>query len=245
MYSKMVSPTAQFRDLSSVVRTVKELTSYGQSKDADLLMAPFPELKRGPMGSVRRQNLFCTLLNIARKMSDQGWYADSSELLAKLNVAAINKRDWSTASNFISIELAINAVRANKPSDSLWAQVDKQMIFFENGTGKADPSDYSVSEKLRRLAIAFFTAGETDRSDVLISRAVVISDDSSANSADRHVVPNAHEAGPAGDQVLLMLSAASIKAAKHVLPLSFRPWRKYHLNLGCKLQKIFTTPSVV
>ena len=68
--------------------------------------------------TLRRQNTFCTTLNIARKFSDHGWYQQSDALMTKLLQASIDKSDWTVANGFISIEQGINSLREAAPGKS-------------------------------------------------------------------------------------------------------------------------------
>jgi hypothetical protein len=195
------------------------------NSDATKLLAnyeaelPPPEWR--PIGTITGQNLFCTLLNISRKMSDHGWFAESNALLEKLSAAATIKKDWSTAAEFILIEKVINAGRAKKDSADLWAKLDKAPLFSwqSNRAGKAGniiTVDLSESEKLRLLAIAFYSADELARADILVSQAL-----KTFNPVDTQAAPELKivhfrkdEEGVAGEQVMLMLTAACIKAAE-------------------------------
>jgi hypothetical protein len=170
-----------------------------------------------PPCALTRQNLYCTILNVARKLSDHGWYSQSNALLDKLDTAATAKKDWSAALNFILIEKTINAERANAKTEVLWRKLDEAPFFDISSDGQKQTItyDFPPSERLRLLGIAFYNAGELSRADSLIDRAIKVYSEVDTNASAEHQIQHStREQGAAGDQVLLMLSAACVKAAE-------------------------------
>lgn len=177
------------------------------------------------------QNLYCTILHIARRFSDLGWYTESNHLLKALNASDQENPDWPGINSFLLVELTVNAERAKNDSDKLWQRLDRESGFatrFKHNTkeGSGENSkekprivtyDYSTSEKLRRFASAYYCAGELDRAAILIEQALhqYTNIDPKA-SADYHII-HCHDDGISGDHVLLLLDAAIINSRQKKL----------------------------
>lgn len=173
------------------------------------------------------QNLFCTILNIARKFSDCGWYKESNLLLTELLAASEAKGDWTTANFFITLEQIVNAEREKKNAPALWTKVDGFLGFsHESEIGRESARkrityDYTLSEKLRRFAIAFYHAGEFDRANIFLTQAIKTYSPSEQKpspteeqSSTKRIIHNRDDRGDSAeaDHVYLLLDAACIKA---------------------------------
>ncbi|HEY9774883.1 MAG TPA: hypothetical protein V6C81_14060 [Planktothrix sp.] len=183
-----------------------------------------------PPGIVRRQNLFCTILDLARKLSDHHWYSESSSALRKLALDAKSKNDWTAACGFIEVEQAINEEREKRTSPRLWHQLEDDIAFAMYVTDNRRSSDHSLttdpspkktttydltkSDKLRRLAVLFYDVGEIERAGILIDHALEAFTDKDVDETPEHRIIHCTDKG-VGDQVILWLDAACIKAKQN------------------------------
>jgi len=187
-YAKLIQPELEFKidpnemyDRSCFAAIDKD-DQDGAIKIANKLLLDYQKegLQRKGYGNsgLKLPNLFSTILSIARKFSDHSWFAASNTLLQNLATASLAKHDWLVGNNLITTELIVNAERAKVDSEPFWAKLDAELRYFNNDypTSHGLPSSTRVNfhsaEKLRRLAIAYYYAGEVERADILISRAL-------------------------------------------------------------------------
>jgi tetratricopeptide (TPR) repeat protein len=203
--------------LDAIASGAKAVANSDAEKLLSLYQSEVPHEERIPPCTIIRQNLFCTVLNVARKLSNHGWYSESNALLDKLKAAATAQKDWAPAIDFILMEQIINGERAKGKTGDLWTKLDEEPLFsFQTQyPAKIVTHDFSTSEKLRLLAITFYTAGELSRSDTFITRALKTYSDVDFAASPDHQIEHSKEEGVAGDGVMLMLSAACVKAAEH------------------------------
>ncbi len=144
-----------------------------------------------PTGIYRvRQNLFCTILNVARAFADHGWYNASNKLLMQLESAARAKTpkiaDTDIAWTMIIAERSYNAVSAGtkpetQPLKSANSKTDTRRGIF-----------LPVQDMLSPLAMAYDYAGETQRAKVFIDQYVAqIDNQSEKNLANNQALVTA------------------------------------------------------
>jgi hypothetical protein len=129
--------------------------------------------------------------------------------------------------NFITTELIFNAERAKVQSEPLWTQLDNELEYFdqdfaetqlgESPTTKPTRFNFVTSEKLRRLSIAYYYAGELDRADILITRALQTPIPPELKPAEPSANPILQSSweGPVGTRVLILIDAACIRAKQY------------------------------
>ncbi|HEY9731977.1 MAG TPA: hypothetical protein V6C89_08695 [Drouetiella sp.] len=117
-----------------------------------------------------RQNLFSTILHMARLCSDHGWYDESNRILSSLESAAKNKIQavppddigWS----MISAEKIYNAAAMSggkDPGESLWLAINP---------GIRAPNGLSLADRLSVLAKIYCLAEEQKRAKLFIDHAI-------------------------------------------------------------------------
>jgi len=159
---------------------------------------------------VRPQNLFTTVINIARDFLDRGWLEESTKLLKNLRVASNSPKDWPLADTFIETELVLNKVRSGNSDDNSWNDLATKLRFFNPPGEGRRVMDFNPSEKLRRLALSYYFAGERDRARIIIERALAVVDKENSEVTDVYIVHTREGIG--GDRVMLFLVAAGIYA---------------------------------
>lgn len=126
-----------------------------------------------------RINLYCSLLQIARLLSNHSDFDSSNHLLDYLADKIKNKEQQPLNSIFIHIEKAINAERSKQPSDLAWSVLDHDALLSYNswkwGINKEDkkPSPKAAQllwalESDRRFAALYNTIGDTDRATICL-----------------------------------------------------------------------------
>lgn len=156
-------------------------------------------------------DIFSSLVTLARAFSDKGWISESNNILTQLAPVAQRVCPGSCNNYFIPIELAINAELAKKKSATKWNDVKDICRFTSNGDAPQRKSDYSFSERLRRLAIAYCYAGEFKRAQILIDQAFLHQNDLVADSS---LITRPVD-GETGEKILLLLDAAIISAKQN------------------------------
>jgi hypothetical protein len=124
--------------------------------------------------------LVCCLATLARRLSDRGRYSYAHDLLTKLIALAEEKRESYNCLVYLNCELVCNDALAKKDTENNWEKFESQyhLIWEARSSGAVPVSpakdDYSWSERLRRLAMTYFYAGEWERADILMNQATSV-----------------------------------------------------------------------
>ncbi|MBS2005621.1 MAG: hypothetical protein JST01_01180 [Cyanobacteria bacterium SZAS TMP-1] len=160
-------------------------------------------------------NFYCSLMLVARRLADRGFYDDSNNLLNRLGRLAISRERTPIINFMMQIELALNLVRSGKGNADTWRKLEDLL--------KA--SDQPMSESMRRFSGIYYQAGDFERASILHERALKLAQaDESSSSA---ISPQ---------MVLLLLDSACLKAQKGQYDRSDLAFRK-------ALNMVATLPS--
>jgi hypothetical protein len=174
---------------SAHFKELQEINNYIDTSKKDKAIAGANELVKHfslehrslPVSNVlnfERQNLFCTLIGVARAFSDKGWYEASNQILDKLKLAILQPsyhRPWTqTARSIIAAEQICNLKACNKNTSKAFAQLETNFHltdqFKEDGLSIRD---FGWRRRLRLLAMAYFYAGYPKRASVFIEKALL------------------------------------------------------------------------
>ncbi|MBX9951600.1 MAG: hypothetical protein K2Y39_20685 [Candidatus Obscuribacterales bacterium] len=167
------------------------------------------------------QNLYCSILTLGREMSNHGWLETSTDVLQKLRCEAEGKDANSMARVFLLFELAYNADKLTGQSNIQWKELEEN--YYGTGSSKKGSigSDLVWSERLRRLAIAFYYADELQRAEALINKALA-----SSNKEIRNSRAITYLDGASGEKIMMLLDAACIAAKQKKFDVAEAYWKQ-------------------
>lgn len=194
------------------------------------------ELDNLPEQSNHPQSLFCSILSLARNFTDKGWIDESTSVLLRLSKIAKIKSLTSISNSLVTAELVYNAesvpskkkTKAQDRSADLWnkLQIEFSLTKIEN-SGK---TDYSLNEKLRRLAVCYYYADDIKRAGFFSSRAT-------ACLSEEGIPPGykirRKSSGSLGEEILLLLDRACISAKQEMFD-----------EADSLVQQIFSKPAI-
>ncbi len=161
--------------------------------------------------------MFSALLNIARDLADHGFFAESNRLLNELQTLATSKERTPTAALLPEIELALNADAQQQKSNLLWNQVERSLspddwskTFPDLAQNPQMVQPLAVIGRLeanRQLANVYSKAGEQNRANKLIRRAVL-----NLNALKLTALAKREKALFDRFQIILLLDRAEISA---------------------------------
>ncbi|MGH9550436.1 MAG: tetratricopeptide repeat protein, partial [Terriglobales bacterium] len=158
-------PTAEERVYMTNLVAADAAITKGDIGDArksiDTLLTCFRQreiLREYPRPTV---NMYCGLINLARRLADCGNFEQSNRLLDDLRQTGSNFDHSSVTDLFIDIEKALNAELAKHPNPALWQKV------FDSWN-----CSYNSYEQWRALACLYLAAGEYSRAQVMIDNAL-------------------------------------------------------------------------
>ena len=130
---------------------------------------------KGEPYAVYPMNIFCSLLNIARKLSDKHQYLDSQRLLDNLLFSVQSQERTPAVVPFIIIEQAINSDRASKTNQSLWLAIadgpGRPFKLNKVNAGGDGVRALNRQENLRSIADIYLLAGERARAEIILNHA--------------------------------------------------------------------------
>ncbi len=163
---------------------IKNADKTNAENIANALVSSYRNEVPMPRFATVRQNLFCTLIRIARSFADHGWYQTADALLTKLreslNSKNMNRGAFTTASTMITAESLYNASKSNN-AKSRWL------------------------EKSRSIAMAYHYADEPKRATFFITEAI--------RTNGQLAVGESPSRDPETDNFMLFMNAACIYAA--------------------------------
>jgi hypothetical protein len=216
------------------IRACHDAIEKGDKDTATRLINSFLERYKGRVPeallSSGQQNLYSSILTLAREIADKGWIALSNEVLLRLQSEAEGKDANSLAHAFLKAELVYNetqnvrAAAQGRDLTPIWKEFSR--VYHETarpaGYSESDDDaskiatvipwrDYSFSERLRVMALTFYYADELERAELFINRALKEHDLESGA-----VNPNALRAydEPLAEKAMMLLDAACIAAKK-------------------------------
>jgi tetratricopeptide (TPR) repeat protein len=210
-----------FPDLRECHNAIKK-----NDKDtASRLIASFLDQYRGHVPQARvsadKQNLYCSILTLAREMSDQGWLSLSDDVLHRLQEEAYGKDANTMAKAFLQAELAYNSGKEKSKTDK---EMELFKTIYHSTEQPKDDSpwrDFAWSERLRQMAVVFYYAGELKRAEFFIDGALAENEKETGHSADI-----THYHGPMGEKTMMLLDAACIAARQGQLDKAEGYWNK-------------------
>jgi len=180
-----------------------------------------PYTRQGGWMQLKRQNLFCTLLNIARKFSDRKWLSQSTDIIDK-TLAIAEKKGEVEGKGLAIAELAVNKERQRQSDSDLWHRLLQECEWVPRDAAvpdKAGPNnkeekkfEWSTSEKLRRLASAYYQVGDYSRAQVFLEQALKTLKSKESQSSAGTIIAHCRGTGVGGDKALLLLQAACLRA---------------------------------
>ncbi|MDR3615996.1 MAG: hypothetical protein P4L53_20735 [Candidatus Obscuribacterales bacterium] len=157
-----------FPDVRSCHNAIAEGDKRLSSKLAHSFLEKYKSEPLPSEHSPGRQNLYCSILSLAREMSDRGWFDLSDEIIKSLKQHAHGNDASAVAKIFLEAELTYNASQKHKSADTAWRQFD-EIYEKESPTPKT-----SQGQKLRQMAIPFYYAGELKRAETFINRSLSV-----------------------------------------------------------------------
>ncbi len=159
LHEKKPDRTAKwFRLLAAAYKEIDEAHHETDHKELAAAVESLVEIY-GPVAATpwneRGVNYFSGLMQVARKLSDTGLYFESNKLLNEIYKVTTS----NTLRTFIFVERAINCFRQKQPAEPSWTVIGKNV-----SSGYPSPADV-----FRRLAMAFYYAGEYQRAEIIMS----------------------------------------------------------------------------
>ena len=142
------------------------------------LLQLYKNCVRHPLAVTRPPNLYCHVLTAARRIADQGWFDLSDQALLDLRAEANGRDDAPLVQAFLQAELTFNSLKSGgNPDNALQAfdALSAKACLDVDGKGQVLP----LAERLRLLAMVYYYAGELDRAQVYIDRAIAAADNKS------------------------------------------------------------------
>ena len=133
---------------------------------------------RYPLALTELPNLYCHVLTAARRVADRGWFDMSNQALAGLRAEAYGKDVTPLVQAFLQAELTYNSLKSGDNPDNALQAFDAssaKACLDADGKGRVPP----LAERLRLLAMVYYYAGELDRAQVYIDRAIAAADNKS------------------------------------------------------------------
>lgn len=234
--AKMPGVFPKLSDLESALRAAKEGTAFPPIPDDSYIEPPFPNLRachdaikkndeatasrlifsfldqyRGhvpqALVSTEKQNLYCSILTLAREMSDHGWLSLSDDVLHRLQDEAYGKDANTMAKAFLQAELAYNSGKEKKIPDKEGELLKAIYHSTAQPQNNLPWRDFAWSERLRQMAVVFYYAGELKRAEYFIKEALAESEKETGHSTE---ITTYH--GPVGEKTMMLLDAACIAA---------------------------------
>jgi hypothetical protein len=135
-----------------------------------------------------KQNLYCSILTLAREMTNVGWINESDSVLNRLGRAAEGKDANGLAKAYLQAEVAFNASKKKNEASSEWSKLESLWHVFpkpitptgsdQTADDKIAPEvkrafkDIAFSTRLRILALIYYYAGELERAQLFLNRAM-------------------------------------------------------------------------
>jgi len=136
------------------------------------LLAIYQSEAEQPRSKAKGLDLFSTVLTLARKLADKGWFDSSDRTLKELRKTLQQKNiveeRAATKNAMVQAELTYNATVTNADEKQAWHALESSLAF----TQQAKIQDYSSQYRLRLLAMAYHYAGERERAQKLIVAAI-------------------------------------------------------------------------
>lgn len=133
---------------------------------------------RYPLALTELPNLYCHVLTAARRIADRGWFDMSNQALAGLRAESYGKDVTPLVQAFLQAELTYNSLKSGgNPDNALQAfdAISAKACLDADGKGHVP----SLAERLRLLAMVYYYAGELDRAQIYIDRAIAAADNKS------------------------------------------------------------------
>ncbi|HEY9760687.1 MAG TPA: tetratricopeptide repeat protein [Oculatellaceae cyanobacterium] len=163
-------PTTEDRALMSTFLHAEAAIASGDIKSANEQIETLLQLyrKRVIVREYPRPfvNAHCCLLHLARHLADSGQHDQSTKLLDQIRNDATSLDQTAVTALFIDIEKALNAELSQHPEPKLWRAV------FDKWYG-----GYTDYESLRALACLYLEAGEYNRAEVMLDKALKLCKD--------------------------------------------------------------------
>jgi hypothetical protein len=105
-------------------------------------------------------NMYCCLLNLARRLADRRDFTLANKLLAELQSTGSDLEHTDATALFIDIEKALNSDSSGHSDSKLW-----QSIY-----DKCKRPASSSAQTLRAIACLYIAAGEFDRAEILLDK---------------------------------------------------------------------------
>jgi tetratricopeptide (TPR) repeat protein len=193
------------------IRACHEAIKNNDKATATSLAKSFLDQYRGNVpqvdASLDQQNLYCSNLTLAREMADHGWLSLSDDVLHRLQKEAYGKDANVMAKSFLQAELTYNASKEKKISDEQWKKFEGSYHSTIQPEDGSPWRDFVWSERLRKMAVVFYYAGELKRAEFFIDAALAQSEKETGNPAD-----TTNYNGPSGEKTMMLLDAACIAA---------------------------------
>jgi len=192
-----------------------EATKQSKRKDAEGLANQLLDAYKNQAPMERfapvRQNLFCTILRVARAFADRRWFDTSDNLLDQLSKATKGKSfhgpALEVADAMIAAEKLYNDAAEGTKSDLLWKTFQLTYHLTDRPTVIVTfpRRDWEWRERLRLLAMGYYYADEPKRAKFFITRAL-----------DTDLQKDSVESNPltskSSEQFLLFVNSACISA---------------------------------
>jgi tetratricopeptide (TPR) repeat protein len=207
----------------------KAITSHDKPKAMHLIDSFFKQyIGHVPnvFKSIEKQNLYCSILTLAREMTNTGWIKESDAVLNRLDKAAEGKDANGLTRGYLRAELAYNASKAKRDASPEWSELESSWHVFpvsqaaskddaeendDNATvGRGPVKDIAFSTRLRILALIYYYAGELERAQLYIDQALIAHDSELGQPSEKFV----HGNNDSGTQKILMLLDMACIVAK-------------------------------
>jgi tetratricopeptide (TPR) repeat protein len=177
-----------------------------------------------PLASSGKQNLYCSILTLAREISDRGWLELSDDVLRTLQQEAEGKDANPVARTFLQAELVYNATKEKSNEASEWTRLNNNLSGMERSGGQAAVyfGNFAWSERLRRLAVLFYYAGELKRAEAFINQSLAACENASGHDTK---VADSFD-GIVGEKAMILLDAACIAANQNQFEKAGRYWEQ-------------------
>jgi tetratricopeptide (TPR) repeat protein len=187
------------------IRDCHDAIAKGDEKLAsnfiDKLMQSYTEPILADPYSSETNNTYCSIMTLAREISNAGWFNFADDVLQRLRVESVKKGTNKIANAYLEVELIYNAKRQKQDVDSLWKNFSEIYPAMHQPRVPREVDDDLFSERLRTLALTFYYAGELKRAEFLINRAL------EEHKRERNEALK--------EQPMLLLDAACIAAAQN------------------------------
>lgn len=172
------SITLQFPNAVKCFEAIQNGNQKAAEELASILLHSF-ESQSPDSNDPQRQNLFSTLMRFARTFSDRGWYESSDKVLTRLReinrANSMNIGSIEVADALVDAELVYNAHCSGQNLKNRW-ETFQQTYHLSDKDNAVVPherrKDYSWTERLRMLAMAYHFAEEPKRAKFFIMEAV-------------------------------------------------------------------------